>query len=48
MSNLHIWKTKGKNLAHEYVENMPMRNVIDSGSYARMKEIQDEIGIKRA
>ena len=47
MSNLHKWKTKGKDLAPEYIENMPTRDVIDSGSYKRMIEIQTEIGIKR-
>ena len=48
MSNLHLWKTKGKSLASEYIENMPMRGIVDSGSYKRMREIQDELGIKRS
>ena len=48
MSNLHQWKTKGKHLASEYVKCMPVRGLEDSGNYARMTEIQTEIGIKRA
>lgn len=47
MSNLHRWKTKGKHLAAEYVACMPVRGLEDTGNYNRMREIQDEIEIKR-
>jgi hypothetical protein len=47
MSNLHLWKTKGKRLASEYISCMPNQNIKDSGDYERMRKIQEEIGIKR-
>ena len=47
MSNLHLWKTKGKKLAEEYISCMPVRGIKESGNYNRMLEIQNKIGVKR-
>lgn len=41
MSNLHLWKTKGKNLAAAF------REARESEDYATMRRIQNQIGIKR-
>jgi hypothetical protein len=49
ISNLHLWKTKGKEYAKEYIECMNQVDAQDklSPDYKRMREIQDIIGIKR-
>ena len=54
MSNLHLWKTKGKGLAEEYISCMGkstikkgVKKVFEDTNYKRMREIQDSIGVKR-
>ena len=48
MSNLHKWKKADKKLVKEYISLMPEKRLENKhGDYGRMREIQDEIGIKR-